>query len=476
MKKVVIAGAGLSGLSTAYALEQLAAQEKLELEVTVVEKELRCGGKIWSIRDHGYLCEWGPNGFLDNKPATLELCAQLGLNDVLQRSNDNARKRFVYADKQLHQLPENALMFLRSELLSWFGKMRLVGEIMVPKKKDAQDETLADFGRRRLGAEALNKLIAPMAGGIFAGDPETMSVKSCFPRIAELEQQYGGLLRALLKLARKKRQEKKAGQQVASAAGPGGVLTSFDDGIQVLVDRLREQIGARSITGTEVRAIHKVDGAADGNDAGAQYRVELDDGSSLDADVVISAVPAYAAATIFAGLEPTAARLLAEIPYASMNVVCFGYSAADLDCELDGFGYLIPRQEHCSVLGTLWDSSIFTCRADEGKVLLRSMMGGATNPAAIDLTDDQVQILVQADLKRIMGITSPPEFVRIFRHERAIPQYVVGHAQRLTEIKDALAHHPGVILTGNAYAGIGLNDCVANGQKAARQALDVIRG
>ncbi|MDD2556725.1 MAG: protoporphyrinogen oxidase [Desulfuromonadaceae bacterium] len=468
MKKVVIAGAGLSGLSTAYALEQLAAEENLELEVTIVEKELRCGGKIWSIRDHGYLCEWGPNGFLDNKPATLELCGQLGLNEALQRSNDNARKRFVYVDKQLHQLPENALMFFRSGLLTWFGKMRLVGEIMVPKKKDTKDETLADFGRRRLGAEALNKLIAPMAGGIFAGDPETMSVKSCFPRIAELEQQYGGLLRAMLKLARKKRQEKKAGQQVASAAGPGGVLTSFDDGIQVLVDRLRTQIKARSLTGTAVRSIHPADGG--------RYRVELEDGSSLDADVVVSAVPAYAAATIFAELEPTAARLLAEIPYASMNVVCFGYSGADLDCDLNGFGYLIPRQEHCSVLGTLWDSSIFSCRVDEGKVLLRSMMGGATNPTAIDLSDEQVQILVQADLKRIMGITTPPEFVRIFRHKRAIPQYVVGHAQRLTEIKDALVDHRGIILTGNAYAGIGLNDCVANGRKAAGQAFDVLKG
>lgn len=468
MKKVVIAGAGLSGLSTAYALEQLAAQENLELEVTIVEKELRSGGKIWSIREHGYLCEWGPNGFLDNKPATLELCGQLGLNDVLQRSNDNARKRFVYADKQLHQLPENALMFFRSELLSWFGKMRLVGEILVPKNKDTKDETLADFGRRRLGVEALNKLIAPMAGGIFAGDPETMSVKSCFPRIAELEQQYGGLLRAMLKLARKKRQDKKAGQQVSSAAGPGGVLTSFDDGIQVLVERLREQIKARCITGTSVRGIRKADGAG--------YRVELDDGSNLDADVVVSAVPAYAAATILAELEPTAACLLAEIPYASMNVVCFGYSAADLECNLNGFGYLIPRQEHCSVLGTLWDSSIFTCRADEGKVLLRSMMGGATNPTAIDLTDEQVQILVQADLKRIMGITSPPEFVRIFRHERAIPQYVTGHAQRLLDIRAALVQHPGIVLTGNAYAGIGLNDCVSNGRKAALLALDVLKG
>lgn len=467
MKKVVIAGAGISGLCTAFALEQLAAEQNLELEVTLVEKELRCGGKIWSIHDHGYMCEWGPNGFLDNKPATLELCEELGINEELQRSNDNARKRFVYADKQLHQLPENGLMFLRSQLLSWFGKMRLVGEITVPAKKSADDETLAEFGRRRLGAEALNKLIAPMAGGIFAGDPETMSVQSCFPRIVELERTYGGLLRAMLKMARQKRQEKKSGKQVASAAGPGGVLTSFDAGIQVLVDSLHKQVKGKCITGT---AVTRVEHADEGG-----YRVELDNGKKLEADVVVSAAPAYAAATMLAGMAPVASRLLAEIPYAPMNVVCFGYDEKDIPCDLNGFGYLIPREEHCSVLGTLWDSSIFTCRAEKGKVLLRSMMGGATNPEAVQLTDEQVQVLVQADLERIMGITCLPEFVRIFRHRHAIPQYVVGHAKRLESIQEAISEHPAIILTGNAYKGIGLNDCVANARKAAQQVLDVLK-
>jgi oxygen-dependent protoporphyrinogen oxidase len=466
MKKVVIVGAGISGLSTAFALEQLAAQENVELEVTIVEKELRCGGKIWSIQEHGYLCEWGPNGFLDNKPATLELCEQLGITPELQRSNDNARKRFVYADKQLHQLPENGLMFLRSQLLSWFGKMRLVGEIAVPAKKGDEDETLADFGRRRLGEEALNKLIAPMAGGIFAGDPETMSVQSCFPRIVELERTYGGLLRAMLKMARQKRREKKAGKQVASAAGPGGVLTSFDAGIQVLVDSLHQHVKGRSLAGSKVTRVLQRDRG---------YLVELENGKKLEADAVVSAAPAYAAAAMLAEMAPEAAKLLTEIPYAPMNVVCFGYDQKELACDLNGFGYLIPRQEHCSVLGTLWDSSIFTHRAAEGKVLLRSMMGGATNPEAVQLTDEQVQILVQADLERIMGITCTPEFVRIFRHKRAIPQYVVGHAQRLDAIEKALAQHPAIILTGNAYRGIGLNDCVANARKAAEQVMDVLK-
>ena len=194
MKKIAIIGAGISGLSTAFTIERLAGEAGLDVEVTVFEREERTGGKIWSIKEEGYLCEWGPNGFLDSKPMTLELCDQLGIRDQLERSNDNARKRFIYSGGILNRLPENGPMFLQSKLISWPGKIRLAQEFIKPKRTDGVDETLADFARRRLGAEALDKLIGPMVSGIFAGNPETMSLKSCFPRIHELEQEYGGLL------------------------------------------------------------------------------------------------------------------------------------------------------------------------------------------------------------------------------------------------------------------------------------------
>jgi oxygen-dependent protoporphyrinogen oxidase len=217
MTRVVIIGGGISGLATAFAVEQQARQAELEVETLVLEKRSRTGGKIWSIQEEGYLCEWGPNGFLDNKPMTLDLCKDLEISDQLLRSDDNARKRFIYSDGILNRLPENGPSFLQSKLISWPGKLRLAYEMLVPRRTDPSDETLAEFGRRRLGEEALNKLIAPMVSGIFAGDPETMSLKSCFPRIHELEQEYGGLIKALVKLARKKRAEKKAGKVVASA-------------------------------------------------------------------------------------------------------------------------------------------------------------------------------------------------------------------------------------------------------------------
>jgi oxygen-dependent protoporphyrinogen oxidase len=222
MTRIAIIGAGISGLATAHAIERLARERGQAVTTMVLEKEPRTGGKIWSIKEEGYLCEWGPNGFLDSKPMTLELCDRLGVREELTRSNDNARKRFIYSGGELHRLPENGPMFLKSRLISWTGKLRLAGELFVPPRRDGVDETLAEFARRRLGPEALDKLIGPMVSGIFAGDPETMSLQSCFPRIRELEQEYGGLLRAMAKLAKQKKAERKAGKEVASAAGPGG--------------------------------------------------------------------------------------------------------------------------------------------------------------------------------------------------------------------------------------------------------------
>jgi len=462
MKKIAIIGAGISGLSTAYAIERLAGEVGLDVEVTVFEREERTGGKIWSIKEEGYLCEWGPNGFLDSKPMTLELCDHLGIQGRLERSNDNARKRFIYSGGILNRLPENGPMFLQSKLISWPGKIRLAQEFFKPKRTDGVDETLADFARRRLGAEALDKLIGPMVSGIFAGNPETMSLKSCFPRIHELEQVYGGLLKAMVKMAKQKRAEVKAGKQVASAAGPAGVLTSFVDGIQELTDGTVKALKGNVLTGQTVTGLKAIDGG---------WELRLADGSNYDAEVVVSAAPAHVLKELTWSLDGELSELLNGIPYAAMNVICFGYEKSKVERDLDGFGYLIPKKEGCEILGTLWDSSIFPGRAPEGHVMLRSMMGGATNPEAVELSDAEIKARTMAELKKIMGISVEPDFVRIFRHQRAIPQYVVGHADRLAAIDERLKSHAGLILTGNAFSGIGLNDCVNAANKAGAQVM-----
>ncbi len=467
MTKIAVIGGGISGLSTAHALERQAREAGLQVQTVVLEKEERLGGKIWSRREEGFLCEWGPNGFLDSKPMTLELCDRLGIRERLLRSDDNARKRFIYSGGQLHRLPENGPSFLKSKLISWPGKARLACEPLIPAKRDGEDETLAAFARRRLGSEALDKLIGPMVSGIFAGNPETMSLQSCFPRIHQLEQEYGGLIKAMLQLAKEKKKERQAGKAVASAAGPGGVLTSFYEGIQELSDATAAGLAGRIRTGAKVAEIVVKNGG---------FELRLDDGSCEEAELVVSAVPAYGFAAMIEPREPKIAALLNEIPYAPMNVVCFGYAREKIARDLNGFGYLIPRKEGKGILGTLWDSSIFPNRAPAGQVLLRSMMGGATHPGAIDLAESEVRQRVMTDLREIMGITADPDFVRIFRHQRAIPQYTVGHSRRVQALDERLGALPGLFLTGNAFFGIGLNDCVHASNEAAGRVIGFLRG
>jgi oxygen-dependent protoporphyrinogen oxidase len=301
-----------------------------------------------------------------------------------------------------------------------------------------------------------------MVSGIFAGDPETMSLKSCFPRIAELESEYGSLIMAMIKLAKKKKEESAAGKAVSSAAGPGGVLTSFRGGIQTLTDILAEKLGNAVVPGQAALKISKA-----GN---SRYRVVTESGE-MEADIVVLATPADVSAGLLPELDTFINHVLQTIPYASLTVVCYGYERAKIRHDLNGFGYLMPKEERMNTLGTLWDSSIFAQRAPAGKVLLRSMMGGASFPKYIHLSDAEVNNRVQDDLKKILGIKALPSFIRIFRHEKAIPQYTVGHGERLSNLTEKLKEHPGLYLTGNAYRGIGLNDCVAAADRCSRDAV-----
>jgi len=461
MKKVLVIGGGISGLSTAWLLNKRAGEAGISLDLCLLEQEQQPGGKIRSVREDGFLCEWGPNGFLDSKPQTLELCAALGITDRLHRSNDNARKRYIFTGGELHRLPENGPSFLKSRLLSWPGKLRLLGEPFAANPPGS-DESLAAFGRRRLGAEALQKLIAPMASGIFAGDPETMSLVSCFPRIAELEREYGGLFVAMLALAKKKKQEREEGKISSSAAGPGGTLTSFKEGIQFLTDTLAAQLGERVRTGVAVASVTR---------SGDGWEVRTTGGETLQADLVISAAPAFAAAGMLEGVDTALVDTLRQILYSTLNVVCCGFKTEGLGHPLDGFGYLVPKEEGRTVLGTLWDSSMFEERAPDGMALLRSMAGGACRPELMELPESELLQRVRDDLQAAMGISQPPCFSRIIRHQQAIPQYTIGHGKRLEAIEGRLSGLPGLLLTGNAFKGVGLNDCVAASQATVERAM-----
>ena len=451
--KTAIVGAGISGLATGQAI--LARDSNAE--VVIFESDARTGGKVFSeITEEGYLCEWGVNAFLDKSPRTLELCEEIGLNPV---SGDvAAKKRYVFSENYLHKLPEKPPEFLASKLLSFPGRMRVIGEIFSGRTK-LPDETLEQFGARHLGREAFEKLIDPMASGVFAGDATKMSLKSCFPRIHEVEAEFGSLIRGLIKLQKKARQQ---GKKDTPGPGPGGNLTSFKSGMSVMTDTLTAQLGPRVRTGTPVSSISRDD---------SQYTLHLENGGSEAFDAVILATPAWAQADILDDLAPGISKLLREIEYPALSVVCLGYRAQDAAGCMDGFGFLVPSREKRSILGTVADSNVFPGRAPEGSVLYRTMVGGARCSQLAELPDEQLLDRVRSDLEDIMGLKAEPEFVSIYRHERAIPQYLVGHADRLEVIESHLHDFPGLILTGNAFRGVSLNDCVLNAEKTAEKVV-----
>jgi oxygen-dependent protoporphyrinogen oxidase len=448
--KIGIVGAGISGLATAQAL----LVREPDAEVVVFEAAAKTGGKVLSeMTPQGFLCEWGVNAFLDKSPRTLELCQEIGLEPL--SADVAAKKRYVYSENELHQLPEKPPQFLASKLLSIPGRLRVMGEVFT-RKTDKDDETLAEFGTRHLGREAFEKLIDPMASGVFAGDARTMSLKSCFPRIHEVESEYGSLIRGLIKLQKEAR---RAGKKDTPGPGPGGLLTSFAGGMSVLTDALTAGLGSRVRMNSPARGISR---------SGDLYTLHLDNGANEDFDSLILAAPAHAQVKILRDLAPGISELLKTIPYPPLAVVCLGYSKERAGHCLDGFGFLVPSKENRGILGTVVDSNVFPGRAPEDSVLFRTMVGGARSPQLAGLPDAQLLDRVLSDLREIMGLDADPDFVSIYRHDKAIPQYLVGHADRLAAIDRQLQAFPGLVLTGNAYRGVSLNDCVLNASKTAK--------
>ncbi|UCF30874.1 MAG: protoporphyrinogen oxidase [bacterium] len=463
-RRVVVIGGGISGLSAAYYIRQLARTSDLPVEVILLEKERRVGGKFIARREDGYLVEGGPNGFLDSKPWTLDLVRDMGMESSLLPSDQAAARRFIFSRGKLHELKASPLSFFLSDLLSLRGRLRIFGELVAPTTPPGEDTSLAEFARRRLGKEALERMLDPMVSGIFAGDPERMSLRACFPRIAELEEDYGGLVRAMVKIAAERKRAKRAGEQVPASSGPsgpGGVLTSFRGGVSELSDRLAESLGEGVRTAVGVSSVAT---------AGGGWHIGTDRGD-ISSDAVILATPADAAAAILAGAAPRSAAVLAEIPYSPMAVIGLGYSLANVDDPPHGFGYLIPGIERRKILGALWTSSIFPGnRSPERHFLIRAMVGGAKDHDTPFLDDETLVAVVRRELAATMGLVAEPSFVTVFRWEKAIPLYTVGHLERLARAESLLP--PGLVLTGNAYRGVGINDCVRESKVSAQRVLD----
>jgi oxygen-dependent protoporphyrinogen oxidase len=459
--KVVIVGAGISGLGTAWRLQQLLPR----VEVVVLEQAGRPGGTIWTEDHDGFRFEHGANGFLDTQPATVQLCRQLGLGErLVPASEAAARNRYLFLDGQLKLLPNSLVSFLRSDLLSWRGKLSLLAERFRPARRQEGDESVADFTRRRAGAEAL--LLADAAvTGIHAGDPEALSMQSAFPRLAELERRYGSVLRGLGQSARQRRHQVAAGGQPDERPGR---MWSFREGLRLLIETLQARLVRPPLLGAGVRRLERP--------GSGQWLVRGDGRDQWQADAVVLACPAYQQAGILADLDPELADRIAGIAYNRIAVVALGYRQADVPFPLDGFGFIAPQATRRDLLGVQWCSSIYPERAPPGGVLLRALCGGWHRADVAAWDDDRLLAAVRAELRLAMRLQAEPVFHRIVRWPRAIPQYHLGHRQRVTWIEQRAATHAGLFLTGNAYHGVALNDCTQQAEIVACRVKDYLTG
>jgi oxygen-dependent protoporphyrinogen oxidase len=467
--RVVVAGAGIAGLAVAHELVRQAP----DAEVLVLESRDRVGGNIRSDRIDGYLCEAGPGGFLDNAPATLALVDEIGLTASLQPSRNAARRRFIFRGGRLHEVPLRPTAFLRSGLLSLGGTLRIAAEPFV-RPAPAHDETIHEFASRHIGIEAADVMVGSMVSGIFAGDAHALSLRSCFPKMAAMEAAHGSLFRAMI--ARRRARRKGDG-----VGAPSGVLRSFTGGMEQLPMALAATLGRRVRTDSRVIAISPRRGYQVGmwpRAVGTRAFTVRTGGQSIEADAVVLAGPASESADLIRPFDAVLGDLLTTIPTAPLAVVCLGYDEVAVVAErgpLDGFGFLIPRGEGPRILGALWESSIYPGRATEGKALIRVMIGGAIDPAAIDLDDAALVETVRRDLARTMDLRARPEFVRITRHRRGIPQYTVGHESRLARITGLLRPYPGLFVAGNSYRGVSINACIEGAPVVASRVIDHLR-
>ena len=449
MKRVVVVGGGIAGLTTALHLKDHG------LEVTLLEAQDRVGGNIRTDREDGWIIERAANGYLDNVPDTEHLVNRLGLERQVQKADERAAKRFLYRNGQLHLLPTGPLSFIRSSVLSPTGRLRVLLEpLFGSRNSSGADRTVYEFARRHIGHEAATILVDAMVSGVFAGNIHELSLKSTFPKMADMETRYGSLVKAMI--ARRK-------QNSGGPAGPGGTLTSFTSGLDVLITTLAEVLDSSIRLATPVDAIERA----------SPWNVLLTSGDIVEADAVLLATPARTASRLLARMHTEVSTTLSAIGSASLAVVALGYDADEIGGAPDGFGFVVPRKQGLRMLGCLWDSSLFPGRAPNGKALLRVMIGGAHDSDIVDLEDAAILDVVQRELRITMAITAPPTLSRIYRHKAGIAQYTVGHQERIDDIERRLvADLPGIWVAGSSYYGVSMNACI---ERASKQAQEIIR-
>jgi oxygen-dependent protoporphyrinogen oxidase len=464
---VVIAGGGITGLASAYYLQQRAESSGTSLRCTLLEKSTNIGGMIVSQKVGGFLIDGGPDCFLTRKPWGVSLCRDLGLGDDLVGTNDELGKVYVLNEGQLQPMPDGLMLvvptkflpFVTSPLISLPGKLRMGMEPFIPPRSKDGDETLASFMRRRLGEEALEKLAEPLLSGIYVSDPKRLSLKSSFPRLLDLERKYGSLTRGMIAARRKAvvRRKKYGGNSLS-------MFVTLREGMQQLVETLEQHLDSCSVrTNQVVTSVVSLKGR------GSPYLVQTKDGRSLRADAVVLTTPAKVSSRLLADLDHQLSQQLKEIRFVSSAVVILGYKPQNGIPDLDGFGFLVPEVEKRHINACTWTSTKFDHRSPQGHKLIRCFLGGPGKEAVVDWDDQALIHTVCRELAEIMDLHGEPEMARIFRWRNAHPQYDLGHMNRVEKIRQRTGLHHGLALAGSSYDGVGVPDCIRQAQKAVER-------
>jgi oxygen-dependent protoporphyrinogen oxidase len=471
--RVAVVGGGVSGLAAAHRLVERCRANQVPLELSLFEAGSRLGGTVETRSIDGYLVERGADSFLTAKPWMTELCRRVGLGDEIVFTQSETRRSLVLRRGKPVAVPDGFNLLapariapvLRSPLFSPRGKLRMLFEAAIRARSGDADESIASFARRRFGNEAWERLLQPLVGGIYTANPEKLSLLATFPRFREMERQYGSLTRAM------RSKPSDADDLDESASGARfGLFATLAGGLGTLVERLSERIGAAG----DVRLNTAVNSMRGGGPDG-EWTLLLSDGSSARFNSAVVAVPAYGAASLLETIDPELGRLLGQIEYASSAVVCTGHRLSDVGHPLDAFGLVVPKIENRNILAVSFASRKFPGRAPEGSVLLRTFVGGALQPELLAKSDDAIVEIVRRELADIFQVRGSEAFALVGRFERAMPQYEVGHLERVAAIERCAARHRGLELAGNAYRGVGLPDCIHSGERAAERLLELRR-
>ncbi len=458
-KKVCIIGSGISALACAVELKEAG------IDFKIFEKDNEAGGKIKTDYIDNFVIEAGPDSYLPEKFWSVQLIKKVGLEEDMLCSNDEFKGTYIYSKGKLHPLPEGVMLMvptmimplLKSNLISWPGKIRMGLELFIPPKKDDSDESLAQFVTRRLGRECLEKIAEPLVAGIHTSNPDNMSVKATFPRFIEMEKKYGSLIKGMVALLKNKPTTSQTTKKMT-------YFMSLKNGMFELVQACKNFIGEDKIfLNKEVISIEKID---------SRYKIKFKDGQDEISDYIVLATPSYITAEMI-HFDNELQSLLRSIEWSSSATISLAYRKDDIKVPLKGFGFIVPRIENRRINASTWSSIKWSFRAPDNYILIRAFVGGGHHEELVEVNDNELEKIVKEELRDIVGITANPLFTKVYRWFKGMPKYTVGHLERISRIDNILSKHIGTFLIGCSYKGIGIGDCVKSGFDAAKTIINM---